>query len=123
MNRDIKFRAWTKRWGMVYPDEEFSIDVHARKVWNDAIDQEWVELMQFTGLTDSTGKEIYEGDIVQKTYKDGQKSEKMQVVWSTIDGLWWAADLPNDEGKGQELYMYPKATIIGNIFETPELLQ
>ena len=73
-------------------------------------------LMQFTGLHDKNGKEIYEGDIVQ-IYKhmSSEKSEVTQVVW----------DEENCEYKGiyPNIAVWEQHEVIGNIYENPELLE
>lgn len=91
-------------------------------------------VQQFTGLTDTNGKEIYEGDIVKTTgcglYKvlsDGQPEYTHGVIkffcsaWKICQRGIGASDVGNytccdgghDEGSLE---------IVGNIFETPELL-
>ena len=124
--RQLKFRVWSQLIGRFCLDtenshfgqsEDFANGKFVIGSWGDDVVQE------YTGLKDINDVEIYEGDIIKKTYKDGQVSCNMQVMWSNIDALWWTADLPNYNDKGQELYMYPDCEVIGNIFENPELLQ
>lgn len=70
-------------------------------------------LMQFTGLLDKNGKEIYEGDVVMKTVKDnGHAPIKMPVRWNQI--------LAGFDINGKSGHEYE---IIGNIYENPELLK
>ena len=61
MKREIKFRAWNLDDGMLYFDfDSFQKDYY----------DQYGNIMQFTGLTDKNGKEIYEGDILTSKYVD-----------------------------------------------------
>lgn len=79
------------------------------------------ELMQFTGLTDRNGKEIYEGDVVKYRmfdypfqYKNGGY-KNYEVRFS--DGSW---EIEED----LSLRQYCKeCEVVGNIYENPELLK
>lgn len=79
------------------------------------------ELMQFTGLLDKNGKEIYEGDILKM---DSWNPAIVQVAF--IEG---AFCLSNKDGNyiGDIHYIQhaviPQARVIGNIYENPELIE
>jgi uncharacterized phage protein (TIGR01671 family) len=126
--RQIKFRAWTKRWGMVYPDDpEKTINVHSQTVWHDSIDEEFVTLEQFTGLLDATGKEIYEGDIVTDKPKSNKKPYYIVIYNNSAASF---SLLHAKSKKDVELYDGELARVdsdiyrvIGNIHQNPELLK
>lgn len=92
MNRQIRFRAWDHtHQKMKYDDDTGSITCVNLKlncnvvIWVECDGAEWKaiplpnhEIMQFTGLFDKDGKEIYEGDIVR--IGDGELVEVMEWI-------------------------------------------
>lgn len=135
MNRQLKFRAWTEKWGMVYPDKEFSIDVHARTVWKDSCCEEESQLMQFTGLQDSTGRDIYEGDIIKTdpnhftALLQIRKESEEYTEYTKGEVRWWNEGFAvcQENIGATRISEYASChccpcglTIIGNIFETPK---
>jgi uncharacterized phage protein (TIGR01671 family) len=119
MTREIKFRAWdtyvNEMWPVIVLDlESFAkTDRHI--------------LMQFTGLKDKNGKEIYEGDLVPCIYKrDGHTDHIYEVIWYEVN----AAFRLRRHGNAcpqlqviQEMSDAARNEVIGNSYENPELLQ
>ena len=72
-------------------------------------------VMQWTGLHDKNGKEMYEGDIVKSPDHDNA----MEVKYSEVQ----ASDDMTAPGIGFQFNTYPEEMeVIGNIYENPELL-
>jgi uncharacterized phage protein (TIGR01671 family) len=138
MNREIKFRTWNpddKR--MEYP-LVFAICSNGKlqpliKCSDNNRAYKDYPLMQYTGLKDKNGKEIYEGDIVNigiingsgKLPYDGKEKERIvQVIWSEFRSSF---AIKFNENANTDLFNYARNgkefEIIGNIFENPELIQ
>ena len=73
-------------------------------------------LMQSTGLKDKNGQEIFEGDIVSI---DTDEFDSLFVKYET--GIYWLMD--NEECVEHLSDYYKYVSIIGNIYENPELLE
>ncbi len=123
MNREIKFKVWDK----IMEDIAPLVELHSDWVAIPIMDEEGghlekrkiedVELMQFTGLHDKNGKEVYEGDIV-KYRTHPMKTSKGIVVWSKNE----PALKILDDHIYYSLGSINMIEIIGNIYENPELL-
>lgn len=75
--------------------------------------------MDSTGIMDKNGKEIYEGDIVKDTR--GWVSE---VRWDNLRGCFLGYhSKPRGDVYIEYVSREPKSTIIGNIYDNPELLK
>jgi uncharacterized phage protein (TIGR01671 family) len=91
---------------------------------NDCRDIEDIELMQFTGLKDKNGKEIYEGDILRNNYS--VRWNQLHCGWALYNAGDFCVDLLADEYNRVEELLPPwhlDIDIIGNIYENPELLK
>ena len=122
--REIKFRAWLKpskqmarvtgidlersgTFRVLTPDNQI--------IWFGGENSNAI-VMQFTGLTDKNGKEIYEGDIlVTRKFAPVEVSKgNFFVNWGDWPDWSWD-EMVSDHMRRIE--------IIGNIYENPELLE
>ena len=124
--REIKFRAWDKVGnvmsnisgitGLDYRDDNEYKYIVAHRVmqWNDAY------LMQYTGLKDSKGVEIYFGDILNYYNKDDGTISICEVVETISNGAGVCIDdVISDLWEDTDVHIFE---VIGNIYSNPDLL-
>lgn len=115
--REIKFRAWDKKRKRMFAVTTLNASGAVSVFIDDdglyLLPAEQIELMQYTGLKDKNGKEIYEGDIV----KSGPYCGK-PIVFE--EGRYWLGEEPDDLFTSSVRW---DIEIIGNIHENPELLK
>lgn len=105
--REIKFRAWDTTSNQMMGSSSLT-DYFKR--WSGPPNGEAFYVMQFTGLKDKNGKEIYEGDIMKITehyhevFWDIDRAMFRTKVYSLTSSIQWDGE------------------VIGNIYENPELL-
>lgn len=128
--REIKFRAYSNIRGMV---EVKGIEFIKKKISTPSDNgQFWVddfcdmELMQFTGLLDKNGKEIYEGDIMCPYAYNKNPKYSAKVIF--LDGgFMLSGGISSFRRLIESLHHSRKSgneyEIIGNIYENPELLK
>ena len=115
MNRPIKFRVWDKRETKGMSTKNMLYDAQLHHFWQDFVDYPGYELMQYTGLTDKNGKEIYEGDIIH--LKFGELNANLVVKWDKYMGLKY-----HNGGWTSLVHVDTHGEVIGNIFEHENLL-
>jgi hypothetical protein len=134
MHREIKFRIFDKENKCMLfsfqPKEQGKreyIPFQFGVGWNDWEPVWFSDLMQFTGLKDKHGKEVYEGDIVKAVLKDmGELKNVVEQVYYTDE---YAAFGPfchlmhYDEERWIDCLQGDEFEVIGNIYEHSYLLE
>ena len=124
MQREIKLRAWDKKqksfingFNMIGFSTGQGAPKRKLQRFDTYWDEEEVVIMQYTGLKDKNGKEIYEGDIV----KFGEDEIPYEV---------YRHDSGSFDAKGLSLWEWISENgeeneweVIGNTHDNPELLQ
>lgn len=135
MTRELKFRAWDRNekrmfsmsempyFDSEYQDFNFSVDFNEKDEikaddirWR--VDSDNWELMQYTGLKDRNGKEIYEGDVVKR------ESEKWgwKIIWDE-GSAGFSMQYIFDRTTKDLTFVGDSFDVIGNIYENKDLLK
>lgn len=108
--REIKFRAWDREYLKWLPTDIVDLVFEPDNSVTGVVGNSIVELMQYTGLKDKNGKEIYEGDVVRN------QQGRFTVYYNTK-----AAGFRLKRASKVAL-IGTNSEVIGNIYENPALL-
>ena len=133
--RSIKFRVWDiRRKRMIFgptdenPNSSWVFNMYESCQNTDYAD--FLKLMQFTGLYDRSGKEVYEGDVICGSNRKRWIVEWGKAGWCLNNEL--IAD-PKYKFAGEEKYSFDRwmefhpegrclVEILGNLYEHPDLI-
>ena len=121
--REIRFRAWDKTLNKIHSwstiENHFTLE--------ELLDDNFFEAMQYTGLKDKYGTEIYDGDYIRYSMRTINGSIYTHVcrVFQHESGTWriegYHEDNHSYETKGTVYAAHLICEVIGNIYENPEL--
>ena len=123
--REIKFRAWNEVEEKMYSWYDF-LNTNMKNTFI-APESTAMILMQYTGLKDKNGKEIYEGDIVKyNEFWEGDchyNSGVGQILWDDEETGFYLTAKDTSFINLFNLTKLLDAEVIGNIYENSELLE
>jgi uncharacterized phage protein (TIGR01671 family) len=130
MNREIKFRAWI-------PQEKKVLSWEALQDYYGGDDayyclfeslftenSDW-KVMQFTGLKDKNGKEIYESDLllIPEGYGGDFRYKECVAEIKYDEGCFYAHNLSHKDGIVMQDFQWNELEVIGNIYENGDLIK
>jgi uncharacterized phage protein (TIGR01671 family) len=131
--REIKFRAWDKEYkkmmewgkqlkGLSQNGIKTVMSYNSEDGWSDCYNLKDIELMQYTGLKDKNGKEIYEGDIV-KYFDNKEHIVVVENIKELGTGMYLKRVGSGYYTLNPSVIRDYEVEVIGNIYENKELLQ
>lgn len=130
MSREIKFRAWCIN-EKVWFTAGFSVCESGQQIFDaDEFTHnvgEHVKLVQYTGMKDKNGKEIWEGDIVESKTLFKDSIIRAKIIWDEAMGFWKVEEINPVYSEREYLHEVCKGAyetvVVGNIYQNPELIQ
>ena len=129
MNRVIKFRYWDKEEKKWIPSITFGMASNGVLTHGE---QARITVMQFTGLNDKNGNEIFEGDILSDEQYESWEWRGVVKFSYGIFGAEWLTNIKKKDllGMWGQLHnlrrlddgILHRKIVIGNIYDNPELL-
>lgn len=135
--RDIKFRIWDEKSKQILLVDQIDLTGDGGALVFDDDGNEFffpdAPLMQFTGLLDAKGKEIWEGDIIELQCHDDEKCKHQRAEVKHYGDGWYFF---TEESKGRmaeicsvyasqfhQQYDLNRCEVLGNIYENGDLLK
>ena len=118
--RDIKFRCWYDNKMYKVVDIDFAYE-KINLFGADIINFKDGKLMQYTGLKDKNGKEIYEGDVI-KGLVISLDQKRTFIIIGVVKYKEYGFYLETREGT-YAITDFEESEVIGNIYDNPELLE
>jgi uncharacterized phage protein (TIGR01671 family) len=130
--REIKFRAWDKFNGVMTYQKNNSFTQRClffREMADYEHSGNGIEYMQFTGLKDKDGKEVYEGDILRYCdnwqFPDPEDTSHHLIFWDEENARFWDKRLEDGDSLSayldQSIEWVSETKVIGNQYANPEL--
>jgi uncharacterized phage protein (TIGR01671 family) len=117
--REIKFRAWHDKEKIMF--NVSSLDWNPAGLYADGFAVGTIELMQYTGLRDKNGKEIYEGDIVKTNITNRVLPMAQFTGKVNFENGGFNLNFNTEINEHLNEWLDKNLEVIGNIYENKEL--